>query len=420
MQENTFIEKIHNTSSSFAENQFLTAGIGLVGIGTGMAIVRHSLIKGFHFLSTHFITSLEITSKDPAYRWVLDWLGTNCKSTSRNFTLNTSLNGNDSISFQFSPSLGNHFIKLNNKWVKLIRNRQNSMIDLASGQPFESIVLSTVGREKTNFLRNLLNDSQQSATNSLKDKVAIYTSFGSEWRLFGNPKPSRPLKSVVLQNDISESILEDIVEFTKSADWYCQRGIPFRRAYLLHGPPGTGKSSFVHALASHLGLSIAIINFSQNIFGEDRIAFLLNNLPNKTVLLMEDIDRIFHPNQSSISPSGLLNALDGVASSEGRIIFMTTNHLEKLDDALIRPGRIDIKKYIGNATSQQAKEMFERFFPGYDKLSNEFYSIITGMNVEISPATIQGHLILYKSRPKDAVQSFKDLYGRVMISDVEY
>lgn len=66
--------------------------------------------------------------------------------------------------------------------------------------------------------------------------------------------------------------------------------------------------------------------------------------------------------QSGVTFSGLLNALDGVASSEERIIFMTTNHIERLDDALIRPGRVDLKEYIGDATPQQAKRLFVRFY----------------------------------------------------------
>lgn len=66
--------------------------------------------------------------------------------------------------------------------------------------------------------------------------------------------------------------------------------------------------------------------------------------------------------QSSVTFSGLLNALDGVASSDERIIFMTTNHIERLDPALIRPGRVDLQEFIGDAAPEQARRLFCRFY----------------------------------------------------------
>lgn len=60
--------------------------------------------------------------------------------------------------------------------------------------------------------------------------------------------------------------------------------------------------------------------------------------------------------------SGFLNALDGVASGEERIIFLTTNHIERLDPALIRPGRVDLAQLIDDASPAQAKELFTRFY----------------------------------------------------------
>ena len=70
--------------------------------------------------------------------------------------------------------------------------------------------------------------------------------------------------------------------------------------------------------------------------------------------------------QSSVTFSGFLNALDGVASGEERIIFMTTNHVEKLDPALIRPGRVDLMEHIDDASPEQARRLFERFFGDSD------------------------------------------------------
>ena len=160
-----------------------------------------------------------------------------------------------------------------------------------------------------------------------------------------------------------------------------ERGIPYRRGYLLHGPPGSGKSSLIQALAGSIHHNICLLNLSERGLTDDRLYHLLSLVPPRSIILLEDIDAAFRrrPTNSerdeklmkqdagghypvNITFSGLLNALDGVAASEERLIFMTTNHLEILDPALIRPGRVDLKMFIDNATPNQAQQMFERFF----------------------------------------------------------
>lgn len=110
--------------------------------------------------------------------------------------------------------------------------------------------------------------------------------------------------------------------------------------------------------------------------------------------------------QSSLTFSGLLNALDGVASSEERILFMTTNHLNRLDDALIRPGRVDYKQYIGHATDVQLRLMFIRFFPSEPLLAPEFCDkvrkVLDGKN--ISTAQLQGFFVVHRTS-KEAIEN---------------
>lgn len=150
-------------------------------------------------------------------------------------------------------------------------------------------------------------------------------------------------------------------------------GIPYRRGYLLHGPPGSGKSSFIQALAGSLEYNICVLNLSERGLTDDKLNHLLANAPERTLILLEDIDAAFTGRtqsgeagfSGSVTFSGLLNALDGVASSTSqRIMFLTTNHIEKLDPALIRPGRVDLKELIDDATPYQAQELFTRFYKG--------------------------------------------------------
>lgn len=116
--------------------------------------------------------------------------------------------------------------------------------------------------------------------------------------------------------------------------------------------------------------------------------------------------------------SGLLNAIDGASSSEERIIFMTTNYIDRLDAALIRPGRVDIKKYIGYASDDQICRAFDRFFPkpgaatDISEEAKDFLKVIKtykegltarGHCVNLSMADIQSYLLLHKDRPQAAI-----------------
>ena len=110
---------------------------------------------------------------------------------------------------------------------------------------------------------------------------------------------------------------------------------------------------------------------------------------------------------SRVSFSGLLNAIDGVASQEGRIFFMTTNHIEKLDPALIRPGRCDVKLELKKASKQQMEMMFLRFFPGEDELAAEFASRLPSN--ELSMATLQGHFLKSGQTGQECIDRIPDL-----------
>ena len=120
--------------------------------------------------------------------------------------------------------------------------------------------------------------------------------------------------------------------------------------------------------------------------------------------------------QSSVTFSGFLNALDGVASGEERIIFLTTNHLDKLDPALIRPGRVDLACLIDDASPSQAKRLFIRFYDSeqnldLEKLGDELGSMVDREMTEgrrVSMAALQGSFI--RNGPEGAVRAAKELF----------
>ncbi|PWN52524.1 hypothetical protein IE53DRAFT_385035 [Violaceomyces palustris] len=271
--------------------------------------------------------------------------------------------------FSLVPGPGTHWFRYKGVWMRLQRERDGKMVDLSTGAPWETVTLTTLFNYAYLFPQ-LLSEARQLALASTEGKTVIYTSWGPEWRPFGQPRRTRELGSVILGKGKKERIVGDVKRFLERGSWYAERGIPYRRGYLLHGAPGSGKSSFITALAGSLDFNICLLNLSERGLTDDKLNHLLSNVPERSILLLEDVDAAFLGRQqaaedgyqASVTFSGLLNALDGVASGESRIIFMTTNHVERLDSALIRPGRVDLIEELGDAETSQVKELMMRFY----------------------------------------------------------
>ena len=95
------------------------------------------------------------------------------------------------------------------------------------------------GKQRQLFI-NILEEARAEALKQHEGKTLTFSCDGSsnDWRQFGQPKSKRPLESVILDEGVKENIVRDVREFSRRADWYRKRGIPYRRGYLLHGPPG--------------------------------------------------------------------------------------------------------------------------------------------------------------------------------------
>ncbi|KAJ1972219.1 Complex III assembly protein translocase and chaperone [Dimargaris xerosporica] len=402
--------------AGFTDNPYFSAGFGLIGVGAGLAVLRQGVRHGLDFARRQLLVTLEIPSRDKSYPWVLHWISHAklARKNSQHLAVETTYKQHDSGSvtsqFNLVPGPGKHFFKYRNVWLRIDRQRDGRLMDLTTGNPFETVTLTTLSRDRAIF-QSLLQEAREAALAKQEGKTVMYTSYGPEWRPFGMPRKKRVLDSVVLDVGIREHVVRDLESFIGNEAWYTRRGIPYRRGYLLYGPPGSGKTSFIQALAGHLQYNICILNLSERGLTDDRLNHLLTVTPERSFLLLEDVDAAFSQRKqadkegfrSMVTFSGLLNALDGVASAEERIIFMTTNHLDRLDPALIRPGRVDLKVFLGNASPSQIRQMFLRFYERESHLADEFVQRLAHHG-PVSPALLQGHFVVHKDSPHAAVE----------------
>jgi chaperone BCS1 len=404
---------------SLKSNPIFTAGAGVAGIGVALQFFRRFSVQLLQLAQKRYSVSLEIPSKDRSYQWVLQFLARSKANSSAISNQHQALethynqlsNGAVEARFDFIPSTGNHWFWYKKRLILTMREREKSMIDLSTGLPFETVTLRTFGRSKAIFAE-LLAEAKQLAMQKSQGKTILYHTMGIDWKPFGQPRKRRPLHSVILAENVAENIEKDFGGFLSSQQWYLDRGIPYRRGYLFYGPPGCGKTSFIFALAGELEYNICVLNLNDRGLTDDKLAYVLATVPPRSIILLEDIDAAFTSNRDqslsvNVTFSGLLNALDGITSTEERVIFMTTNHISKLDPALIRPGRVDIQQEITHASPYQLRQMFLRFFPAEEAAADYFTQSLA--ESKLSVAELQGFFLLYKENLAGAMQNCEEL-----------
>ena len=246
-------------------------------------------------------------------------------------------------------------------------------------------------REALTFYKNSVMEQKV-----VEKKVSCWLYDDGYWDKL-NSHSQRDMSTIYLEKCKKTKLLDDIKRFRKkdTIKRYAELGLRYKRNYLFAGYPGTGKSSLGFALASSLNMGIAIVNFGPKVT-DAVLARALKDIPNDTILLLEDIDALFKDRKANefknmITFSGLLNCLDGICFREGLITIMTTNFKNKLDSALNRPGRVDLIIDFEYSTKSEIKMMYDKFFPKLKDKFGKFYKKITHTNLTM--ATIQEYFL---------------------------
>ena len=209
-------------------------------------------------------------------------------------------------------------------------------------------------RESDNFLENNEHDVS-------KLHVYVMSKYG-EWMRY-NKIPSRTLDTVYFDEKLKQKMRADIMDFMKKEKEYEEFGIPYKKNYLLTGIPGSGKTSIIKAMCKEIGYNLCIFSINHDTDNNTALA-AFRDIPPKSVLLFEDIDCLFEKrtgtqeNKSTFTFSNLLNLLDGVFFRKGLISFITTNHPESLDHALLRQGRTDMIIHMNYPKKVDVKHLF--------------------------------------------------------------
>ena len=361
------------------QNQFASGGLLLMLFGSIGVFLRELPEQLWSWLVDQTTMSITVKDDDAAFGWVKEWfLEQKFLKRLRQVDLDTTLRGAE---LALIPAPGRHLFWYAGRpfWVWFHRSDDTKG---KSQRRVESLTFRTLGRKQI-FLKHFADDIVACHRRKARVTSQLYV-YDDYWDYVQAYAP-RLLDSVILKPGEKEHLMQDLERFRVSRSRYRRLGVPYHRGYLLYGPPGTGKTSLVSALAAKFGMSIYVVNLTE--FNDRSLKTAMNNVPENSMILFEDIDCMKAGNRRKeasdwsdkeskgskdsnegpinlgVTLSGLLNVLDGFHAPENVVYVMTTNKVEALDPALLRPGRIDYRLYMGEAAESQRVELYRRFFP---------------------------------------------------------
>lgn len=348
-------------------NTLLTAGIGTVAFGSLMYVVKSVPFLLYRMAKRLLTVELVLPSENHLYHDVMEVLSRNrVRAFARLFTIST----RGGVIAGYGTSLA----VWRGRLVVFTRSIVEKEFHLT-----EKVELTLLSR-RVDLLEELVHLAKQPP---IEPAIKVYQGGGG---YFGDHvrKAKRSLATVFCAGDAIAEVRDRIDWFLANEQWYLARGIPYKLVFLFHGRPGGGKSSLIFALASEYSRNLCAIG---SVF---QLARTFANAPENSFLVIEDIDMLAVSRQgdgekaaegqggaptpaqtpqdqreTAIGLSALhvlINTLDGLATPHGMIVFITTNHKEKLDDALVRSGRIDHDKEIGPLDAEATGAMFAAFY----------------------------------------------------------
>lgn len=370
---NSIIETFKFFNLYAKENPLLTGVISLWSLGVFSYFFKDIPIKIWRTIIKFSTTTVTLTSMNDSFHNFMKWYEKKgYAQKGRYIKIKNGKYGWGTITK--SLGYGIHYF-----WYKrrlIILNMIN--INNLNSDDKDIITMTLIGRSHKIFdeiFNEILSEDED------KNKFKIQKFYKDNW-LCSSEQRKRKLKTIFLREGVKETIINHLDSFLSREQWYLDKGIPYQTGILLYGPPGTGKTSIIKSISGYFNKPLYILNSSM-LCNLDKA---LLELPEKSIICIEDIDTntivstrkkrenedmsiisdidsLFKGNPSNLSD--ILNSIDGVQSIHGRILILTTNHKDRIDPALLRPGRIDLQIEIGYVDNFILKQFFNTFYFGF-------------------------------------------------------
>jgi len=362
-----------------------------------LSLLRNTVSKVVHWLWNsfweRFMLSVTFNRTDPGFDMIRDWLAAHPYANSAHRV--KLVWDPETTRFNYVPGPGVHYIWYKRRPLVVTYGRKDAANSWDHAQ--ESYQITVFGRDRKR-LEGFIDEISCFRRVDQEDRMLVWTLSGGSW--IWTRKRKRSMDTVYMPEKQKREVIEYVKSFINNEAWYHVRGIPHRLGLSLEGPPGSGKTTLATALAGLLDRPIYLMNLS-TVGSDDSLMKAFLGVERDGIILIEDIDsygvalkrvegdqpeesptaiptdpsetpkneapggiaKQHKEKQYGVTLSGLLNAIDGVAATEGRILLMTTNHPEKLDPALVRAGRVDRRVHIGALAPTEVEHMFRCFYP---------------------------------------------------------
>jgi hypothetical protein len=327
------------------------------------------------------------------------------------------------IHYTLAKDVKCHYVYQDNDFWFVLKELGDNPSEFQGIQFYQELYMETNASEKV--LESFFDESARYYDKYYMDfenaegKIKVMVNSDGYWENL-NVRPRRSLDTIYLPKKQVNLINNDLKKFLKeeTRNRFHSLGIPYKRNYLFEGRWGTGKTSFIVALASKFDYNIAILSFHDKLTDLD-LMHCLRNTPDKCFLVLEDIDALFQERKKNddqrnrISFTTLLNVLDGLAHKDGLITFMTTNYKVHLDPALIRPGRIDYVMHFDYTNKEEMRCMFNRFYDLNENDKGKFKEFWEkyrkNVNVRTTTSLLQQYFFKYWDNIEGAIENTDEL-----------
>ncbi|XP_058187569.1 AAA-ATPase At3g28580-like [Rhododendron vialii] len=269
------------------------------------------------------------------------------------------------------------------------------------------------------YLRHVMEEGKAVKARNRQLKLYSNSSSGSEcyWNYIMDFDHPAKFETLALEKEKKEDIIDDLIRFSTGREYYRRIGKPWKRGYLLYGPPGTGKSTMIAAMANLLSYDVYDLELTA-VLSNATLKRLLNRIPCNSILVIEDIDcssKITNQRETNsqggektekiferVTLSGLLNCIDGLFSANdgGRLMVFTTNHVEAIDSALLRRGRMDKHVEMPFCGFEAFRILAENYLGIED---HELFAKIKALleEIDVTPADVAENLIARRGKGEE-------------------